>query len=443
MPVQASAVAPKSAAAPGGLDIGVPSHWITPPVENSAADSPTTTPKNDLLFGFGSADKRGETSLSFASNPTTTSNHGSRSTNSNHGSGSNHGSRSGSSDGKQSNGDAADAGSVERKKDELRNNSFPVRSEFDRSSTRPSEFDPMMLPPLPTSNFPREMADCLRELLNTQKGAGAEVPPLPPTMPDQFSFKDFANMPPFEMPAPEPPASESKGKPRVQYVPVPCITTPYGLCPLPPMNVTPPSTRTGYVYQPTEEALEKAVAACPEGFTLMPAAEVYKEYPDLQQRKFSFEPYPFDQPEAPKDVTPDYGATSPMLESFIPGGRGTTISANSGGGKFGDQMMLEKLLPDGRQRKPRLREDTNRKVFVGGLNPSTTAEGLRSYFEQFGTVSEASVVIDKVTRTSRGFGFVMFESEIPAGLLEMQHIIESRRCGVRDYGDARENESSM
>jgi RNA recognition motif-containing protein len=133
-----------------------------------------------------------------------------------------------------------------------------------------------------------------------------------------------------------------------------------------------------------------------------------------------------------------------MLESFIPGGRGTTVSASNGSAKFGgDQMMLEKLLPDGRQRKPRLREDTNRKVFVGGLNPSTTAEGLRSYFEQFGTVSEASVVIDKVTRTSRGFGFVMFESEIPAGLLEMQHIIESRRCGVRDYGDARENESSM
>ena len=70
-------------------------------------------------------------------------------------------------------------------------------------------------------------------------------------------------------------------------------------------------------------------------------------------------------------------------------------------------------------------------MFVGGLNPSTTAEGLRAYFEQFGTVSEASVVIDKVTRTSRGFGFVMFEREIPAGLLDMQHIIESRRCGVR------------
>jgi hypothetical protein len=281
------------------------------------------------------------------------------------------------------------------------------------------------------------MADCLRELLNTQKGA-PEVPPLPSQFSDPFAFKDF--MPPFDLPVEEPPAAPVSGtdKPRVQYVPVPMISTPYGFCPLPPMNVMPGKAPSGFAFQPTEEALREAVAACPEGFTLMPAAEVYKEYPGLQQKKYDFESYAFDQPE-PKEVTPDYNpSTSPMLESFIPGGRGTTVSATNGSAKFGDQMMLEKLLPDGRQRKPRLREDTNRKVFVGGLNPSTTAEGLRTYFEQFGTVSEASVVIDKVTRTSRGFGFVIFESEIPLGLLEMQHIIESRRCGVRDYGDARE-----
>ena len=74
-------------------------------------------------------------------------------------------------------------------------------------------------------------------------------------------------------------------------------------------------------------------------------------------------------------------------------------------------------------------------------SPRTDPPGLRAYFEQFGPVSEASVVTDKVTQSSRGFGFVMFESEIPEGLLDMQHIIESRRCGVRDYGDARENET--
>jgi hypothetical protein len=405
------------------VDIGVPSRWITAP---PAQDSPLTTPKNERSNLFGAADPRGETNMSFASIPTTTSNHGSRSTTSNHGSGSNHGSRSGSSDGKHSNEDAADV-SVEPAQDH-RGESFPTRSVGDPN---------WALPPLPSNDFPRDMADCLRELLSAQKGS-SEGPPMP-KMPDPFGFNDFT----FPIPT-DPPMVESKDKTRVQYVPVPCISTPYGLCPLPPMNgmKMPSQKHPGYALQPTEEALEKAVAACPEGFTLMPAAEVYKEYPNLQQHQFSFDPYSFEPPEAHKDEHMSNTA-SPMLESFIPGGRGTTVSVNSGtGGKFGDQMMLEKLLPDGRQRKPRLREDTNRKVFVGGLNPSTTAEGLRTYFEQFGTVSEASVVIDKVTRTSRGFGFVMFENEIPAGLLEMQHIIESRRCGVRDYGDARENETS-
>jgi hypothetical protein len=375
--------------------------------------------------------------------PTTASNNGSRSTTSNHGSGSNHGSRSGSSDGKHSNADAADV-SVEPT-DDLRNKSFPVRPG-----------DPTWaMPPLPQNgNFPREMADCLRELLTAQDPKAKSMPPsMPPSMPDPFAFKDF--MPPFEMPSERGSASTDTSKPRVQYVPVPMISTPYGYCPLPPMNMMPsgkaPKAPAGFAFQPTDDAMREAFAACPEGFKLMPAAEVYKEYPDLQrQPKYNFDSYAFDPhekafepPQPPRDVPSDFGApTSPMLESFIPGGRGTTVSATNGSAKFGDQMMLEKLLPDGRQRKPRLREDTNRKVFVGGLNPSTTAEGLRTYFEQFGTVSEASVVIDKVTRTSRGFGFVMFENEIPEGLLEMQHIIESRRCGVRDYGDARENESS-
>jgi hypothetical protein len=272
---------------------------------------------------------------------------------------------------------------------------------------------------------------CLQELLGGPRQGGAAAPttslrPLP-QMPDGFEFKDF--MASFAMPQEEPPklptARDSMQQPgvKVQYVPVPYYSTPYGFCPVPM------KTRSGYASQ-TQEALKKAVAACPEGFTLMPAAEVYKEYPDLQQqqRKFSF-----DQPEPSMDVTPE-STTGPMLESFIPGGRNQqTIT-----GKYaGDGMMLEKLLPDGRQRQPATTQDPTRKVFVGGLNPSTTAEGLRAYFEQFGPVSEASVVTDKVTQSSRGFGFVMFEREIPAGLLDMQHIIESRRCGVRDYGDAR------
>jgi hypothetical protein len=93
---------------------------------------------------------------------------------------------------------------------------------------------------------------------------------------------------------------------------------------------------------------------------------------------------------------------------------------------------LEDLLPGGR-RATVSRDDLGRKVFVGGLNPSTTTGDLHEYFSKFGTVIDSSVITDAEKKQSRGFGFVEFEGRIPEGLLDMQHIIDQRRCGVREY----------
>ncbi len=46
------------------------------------------------------------------------------------------------------------------------------------------------------------------------------------------------------------------------------------------------------------------------------------------------------------------------------------------------------------------------KLFVGGLSFDTTDDGLRTYYEQAGTVESASVVTDRYSGRSRGFGFV-------------------------------------
>ena len=43
---------------------------------------------------------------------------------------------------------------------------------------------------------------------------------------------------------------------------------------------------------------------------------------------------------------------------------------------------------------------------MGGLSYSTTSETLREYFAQCGTVESASVITDKFSGQSRGFGFV-------------------------------------
>src|SRR5438132_12874144 len=46
------------------------------------------------------------------------------------------------------------------------------------------------------------------------------------------------------------------------------------------------------------------------------------------------------------------------------------------------------------------------KLYVGNLSFQTTSEDLRAHFAQAGNVESASVVEDRMTGSSRGFGFV-------------------------------------
>jgi RNA recognition motif-containing protein len=46
------------------------------------------------------------------------------------------------------------------------------------------------------------------------------------------------------------------------------------------------------------------------------------------------------------------------------------------------------------------------KIYVGNLAYATDDAGLKAAFEEHGTVESASVVLDKYTGRSRGFGFV-------------------------------------
>jgi RNA recognition motif-containing protein len=45
-------------------------------------------------------------------------------------------------------------------------------------------------------------------------------------------------------------------------------------------------------------------------------------------------------------------------------------------------------------------------IFVAKLNFKTTSEQLSALFEQFGTVTSAKVIFDKLTNRSKGYGFV-------------------------------------
>ena len=51
------------------------------------------------------------------------------------------------------------------------------------------------------------------------------------------------------------------------------------------------------------------------------------------------------------------------------------------------------------------------KLFVGGLPYSMTDADLEELFKEFGEVASATVIIDRDTNRSKGFGFVEFSSD--------------------------------
>src|SRR5271156_3558337 len=55
-----------------------------------------------------------------------------------------------------------------------------------------------------------------------------------------------------------------------------------------------------------------------------------------------------------------------------------------------------------------------KKLYVGGLPYSTTDDELRDAFSQAGAVSSVSILMDKMTGRSRGFGFVEMENDADA-----------------------------
>lgn len=55
-----------------------------------------------------------------------------------------------------------------------------------------------------------------------------------------------------------------------------------------------------------------------------------------------------------------------------------------------------------------------KKIFVGNLSFSTTSNDLEALFSEAGTCESASVVTDRETGRSRGFGFVEMSTSIEA-----------------------------
>ena len=76
----------------------------------------------------------------------------------------------------------------------------------------------------------------------------------------------------------------------------------------------------------------------------------------------------------------------------------------------------------------------DRKLFVGGLDPNTTTNDLRKFFEKYGVITDVIVMMDPRTRRTRRFGFVTFEtlSETKKALEDRPHKIDGVEVDTKE-----------
>ena len=74
-----------------------------------------------------------------------------------------------------------------------------------------------------------------------------------------------------------------------------------------------------------------------------------------------------------------------------------------------------------------------RKIFVGGLASTVTENDFKSYFEQFGTITDVVVMYDHNTQRPRGFGFITYDSEeaVDKVLLKTFHELNGKMVEVK------------
>ncbi len=75
------------------------------------------------------------------------------------------------------------------------------------------------------------------------------------------------------------------------------------------------------------------------------------------------------------------------------------------------------------------------KLFIGNLAWEVTSDDLRDLFSQAGTVTDAVVLMDKMTGRSRGFGFVEFANaeEAKAAIEKFnQYDLKGRKLNVNE-----------
>ncbi|KAJ3498601.1 hypothetical protein NLJ89_g10198 [Agrocybe chaxingu] len=111
----------------------------------------------------------------------------------------------------------------------------------------------------------------------------------------------------------------------------------------------------------------------------------------------------------------------------------TFEDANSVNAVLGQEHSLDGKAIDPKRAIPREEHLRNTRYFVGGLSPDTTPESMRQFFGAYGKVVDATVMLDRESGRSKGFGFVTFEDANNADLLvgKLGLILDDKQIEVK------------
>ncbi|XP_023741713.1 uncharacterized protein LOC111889793 [Lactuca sativa] len=74
----------------------------------------------------------------------------------------------------------------------------------------------------------------------------------------------------------------------------------------------------------------------------------------------------------------------------------------------GKQVEIKRTIPKGSGES---KDFKTKKIFVGGIPTSVTEDEFKGFFSKYGKVVEHEIIRDHATKRSRGFGFIVFDSE--------------------------------
>lgn len=72
------------------------------------------------------------------------------------------------------------------------------------------------------------------------------------------------------------------------------------------------------------------------------------------------------------------------------------------------QVEIKRTIPKGSGQSKDIK---TKKIFVGGVPSTVSEEEFKDFFSKYGKVVEHQIIRDHETNRSRGFGFIIFETE--------------------------------